>query len=79
MIGRCQTTRRRLCLVGPDVDNIPCNPLLVGPSINPGPQGFEHRAFECLKCGYSEKRILASDPLKSNAVGWVKSELRPRN
>jgi hypothetical protein len=47
--------------------------------ISAGPEGFEHRTFECLKCGHAEKKILASDPLKSDAVGWTKIELEPPN
>jgi hypothetical protein len=43
--------------------------------IQPGPEGFEHRTFECLKCGHSEKKILACDPLHSNAVDWLADEL----
>ena len=43
--------------------------------ISSGPEGFEHRKFECLKCGYTEKKILACDPLKSDAVGWLSDEL----
>jgi hypothetical protein len=42
--------------------------------ISPGPEGFEHRTFECSKCGHSEKKILACDPLKSDAVGWLSGE-----
>jgi hypothetical protein len=40
-----------------------------------GPEGFERRTFECLKCGHTESQILACDPLKSNAVGWLSGEL----
>jgi transposase len=25
--------------------------------ISPGPEGFEHRTFECLNCGHTEQRI----------------------
>jgi hypothetical protein len=42
-----------------------------------GPEGFEHRTFECLKCGHTEEKVVAADPLKSDAVGWVNSELKP--
>jgi hypothetical protein len=40
-------------------------------------EGFEHRTFECRKCAHSEISIVASDPLKSDAAGWINSELQP--
>jgi tRNA(Ile2) C34 agmatinyltransferase TiaS len=40
-----------------------------------GPRGFEKRAFECRKCGTAEIRMLASDPLKTDALGWLSGEL----
>jgi tRNA(Ile2) C34 agmatinyltransferase TiaS len=43
--------------------------------VSDGPDGFENRAFECAKCGHKETRTLASDPLKSDAVGWLSGEL----
>jgi hypothetical protein len=41
-----------------------------------GPEGRERRTFEC-RCGHSETRLVATDPLKSDAVGWTAGELRP--
>jgi hypothetical protein len=46
-------------------------------AVSEGPTGFEHRTFECSKCGHSETRLLASDPLPSDAAGWADGELRP--
>jgi hypothetical protein len=43
--------------------------------ISSSPEGFEHRTFECLKCGHTENKILACDPLKSDAIGWLSGEL----
>jgi hypothetical protein len=49
--------------------------------VSDGPDGFENRAFECAKCGHkesktlTESRTLGSDPLKSDAVGWLSGEL----
>jgi hypothetical protein len=40
-----------------------------------GPDGFEHWKFECSKCGDTKANLIASDPLKSNAVGWLSGEL----
>jgi hypothetical protein len=44
-------------------------------SVRSGPGGFENRAFECPKCGHSETRKLAADPLKTDALGWLSGEL----
>ena len=45
-------------------------------AISDGPEGLERRTFECAKCGHTETRTVAYDPLESNAVGWIKGELR---
>jgi hypothetical protein len=46
-------------------------------AVSEGPAGFEHRTFECSKCGHTETRLLASEPLRSGATGWVNGEPRP--
>jgi hypothetical protein len=43
--------------------------------ISPGPDGFEHRKFECRKCGHIESEVVACDPLRSDAIGWLSGEL----
>jgi hypothetical protein len=45
--------------------------------ISPGERGFELRTFECSTCHRIEKMALAVDPLKTDAVGWLASELKP--
>ncbi len=45
-------------------------------AVSDGPEGFELRRFECLKCTVTEIRTLASDPMKSDAVRWLSGELR---
>jgi hypothetical protein len=45
--------------------------------ISPGERGFEERTFECSICEQTEKVSVVVDPLKSDAVGWLASELRP--
>jgi len=45
--------------------------------ISPGERGFEERTFECSTCERTEKLPVLVDPLKSDAVGWLASELRP--
>jgi hypothetical protein len=48
--------------------------------VSSGPIGFEHRLFECPKCDHVEISVIASDPLKSTAVGWLAgNELRAPN
>jgi hypothetical protein len=42
---------------------------------SPGPIGFEHWLFECPKCDHVETRVMASDPFKSKAAGWLAGEL----
>jgi hypothetical protein len=45
--------------------------------ISAGQPGVEVRTFECATCRRVEKVSLAIDPLKTDAVGWLASELRP--
>jgi hypothetical protein len=45
--------------------------------ISPGKRGFEMRTFECATCHRIEKVSFPIDPLKTDAVGWLASELRP--
>jgi hypothetical protein len=54
-----------------------CSIRMLTVDIVAGPEGFEHRTFECSRCGHSEKKVLTCDPLKSNAIGWLASELKP--
>jgi hypothetical protein len=52
-----------------------CTTRMITTNVSPGPEGFEHRTFECLKCGHTNEKVLACDPLKSNAPGWLLGEL----
>jgi len=53
-----------------------CSMRVIATDVTPTPCGFEHRTFECLKCGHSETRRLAADPVKTHAAdGWLKGEL----
>jgi hypothetical protein len=42
-----------------------------------GPSGFDCRTFECQKCGRVQMTVVASDPLRSGAIGWLAGELKP--
>ena len=54
-----------------------CQTRMVTAAVEEGPEGFEHRSFECSKCGHSEQNVVASDPMNTNALGWLNSELHP--
>jgi hypothetical protein len=42
-----------------------------------GPSGFDHRTFECQKCGRVHRVAVSRDPMTSDLLGWLASELRP--
>ncbi len=52
-----------------------CQVRMTNIAVDEGPEGFEHRTFECSRCGQSETRIIALDPMKSDALGWINGEL----
>jgi hypothetical protein len=54
-----------------------CQMRMVTAAVEGGPEGFEHRSFECARCGLSEQNVIASDPMNTKALGWLNSELRP--
>jgi hypothetical protein len=39
--------------------------------------GFEQRTFERATCHRIEKVSIPVDPMKTDAVGWMASELKP--
>jgi hypothetical protein len=45
--------------------------------ISPSERGFEVRTFECSTCERTEQVSVTVDPMKTDAVGWLASELRP--
>jgi hypothetical protein len=45
--------------------------------ISAGKPGFEDRTFECATCDRTTTISLPVDPFKTDALGWLASELRP--
>jgi hypothetical protein len=52
-------------------------PMCPTSRISAGVRGFEVRTFECSTCERTEQVSMAVDPMKTDAVGWLASELRP--
>jgi hypothetical protein len=48
---------------------------MITAAVSDGPEGFERRTFKCTKCAHTDDQLLVSDPLKSDAVGWLSGEL----
>jgi hypothetical protein len=44
--------------------------------IMPGPKGYDLRNFECGKCDHVITVTVATDPMKSDSLGWLAGELR---
>ena len=40
-----------------------------------GRLNFDSRTFECVKCDHVEKVLVATDPIHSDARGWLLGEL----
>jgi tRNA(Ile2) C34 agmatinyltransferase TiaS len=45
--------------------------------VAPGRPGFEHWTLRCTKCGVIYEAQAPVDPIDSEAVGWLGSELKP--
>jgi hypothetical protein len=53
-----------------------CKTRLATAAVEEGPEGFEHRSFECFECGHSEQNVIACDLMNTHAVGWLTTESR---
>jgi hypothetical protein len=62
------------------IERPPCakcqKPMMLA-RIAPGPTGYDLRTFECAKCDHVHTTFVATDPMKSDAQGWLAGELRP--
>jgi hypothetical protein len=53
-----------------------CHTRMLAASTAPGTSGYDYRTFECAKCDHVHMSLVASDPMKSDAQGWLAGELR---
>ena len=44
---------------------------------SPRPAGYVLRIFECHVCNHIHQTVAATDPLKSDALRWLSSDLKP--
>ena len=44
--------------------------------IMPGPEGYDLRNFECDRCVHVITVTVATDPMKSDKLGWLAGELK---
>ena len=63
-----RTTRRR-CLV--------CQATMEVQRFAAARVGFEHWTIRCISCGRFDQMQVSTDPLESEAMGWIEGELRP--
>jgi hypothetical protein len=52
-----------------------CATRMITTAVSEGPEGFEHRSFECLKCGHTEEKVAAIDSVMSS--DWINGEPKP--
>jgi hypothetical protein len=47
---------------------------MITSAVSDGPEGLEQPTFVYAKCGHTETTTLASDPLRSDAFGWINGD-----
>jgi hypothetical protein len=52
-----------------------CHSRMALARIVPGPKGYDLRNFECEKCDRVVTVTVATDPMRSDAAGWINGEL----
>jgi len=62
-------------LLGPPCSN--CGTRMMLARRMPGAKGFELRNFEFDRCDHVLTLTVATDPMHSDAKGWIAGELRP--
>jgi len=53
-----------------------CQMRMITADVSSGPEGLEHRTFECSRCGHTETRLVAGDQLQTDAIGWTSGNPR---
>jgi hypothetical protein len=48
---------------------------MITTAVSEVPEGFEHRSLECLKCGHSENKLVATGPMMPS--DWINGEPKP--
>jgi hypothetical protein len=66
-----------------DIDRPRCprchEPRMLHSRTEAGPSSSEYRTFDCRNCGRTHTMIISSDPMESNAFGWLSGELEAPN
>ena len=65
-----------MAIARPGCPNCPQNRMLLA-KLEAGPAGTASRTFECQKCGQIRTIVVSTDPMQSDVLGWIASELRP--
>jgi hypothetical protein len=52
-----------------------CQARMLTTKVENAADGYESRTFGCHKCRHTETKLLAADPLKTGATGWLSGEL----
>jgi hypothetical protein len=54
-----------------------CRSRMLLAHIKTSSSGLDLRTFECATCDHVHKVFLASDPMKSDTLGWLFADLNP--